>query len=205
MEIKGNIGEYAYIRALIRSVKITESGVRYNVLTKQNGYIEVDEEDILFVGETAKDELKPEKNEEPKEEQKEEPKKEPKKEPKDKNTLKTKEGRFLHSKWLRETIEASGMTQKKFCDELNAWLAIQHNDGQYTDIKRYYTTDMSGYMNGRTYMSEYKIHVIKKFAWTIEKAPETAVKEPKMETPEKIRKATVESTMAKLRKMRGEK
>lgn len=205
MEIKGNIGEYAYIRAQIRSVKITESGVRYNVLTKENGYIEVDEEDILFVGETAKDELKPEKNEEPKEETKEEPKEEPKKEPKDKNTLKTKEGRFLHSKWLRETIEASGMTQKKFCDELNAWLAIQHNDGQYTDIKRYYTTDMSGYMNGRTYMSEYKIHVIKKFSWTIEKASETAVKEPKMETPEKIRKATVESTMAKLRKMRGEK
>lgn len=201
MEIKGNIGEYAYIRAQIRSVKITESGVRYNVLTKENGYIEVDEEDILFVGETAKDELKPEKNEEPKEEPKEEPEEEPKKEPKDKNTLKTKEGRFLHSKWLREAIEASGMTQKKFCDELNAWLAIQHNDGQYTDIKKYYPTDLSNYMNGKLYMSEYKLHVIMAFA----KKLEDEMKQPEMETPEKpYKKATVESTMKKLQKMRGE-
>lgn len=165
MEIKGNIGDNVYVKAQIRSVSITDKGTLYRVVTGV-GYLDLTEEAIEFL-----------ENDEPKAEPKEE-KKEPQEEPQEeqkvsKNTLKTQEGRFQHSRWLRETIEASKMSQKAFCDALNAWLAIQHNEGKHTNVKSYYASDLSNYMNGNTYMSEYKLHVIKEFAEGLEK--ETAV------------------------------
>ena len=188
MEIKGNIGDEIYIKATIRSINITVNKIIYDVLIPNFGYLVIDENEAIF-----QDQL----NDEPKEEPKEEPK--PQKVSKDK--LKTPDGRFQHSKWLRETIEASGLTQADFVRKLNTWLDAQHTEGKYDDIKKYYATDISNYMNGKIYMSEYKIRVIRDFTEQKDEVPEKPVK---METPERYKKATVESTMAKLKKMRGE-
>lgn len=185
MEIKGNIGDEVYVKARIRSINITEKGVKYDVLLPAIGYGSMDSDQIMFT----------------------EPKEEPKEEPDDsqtvsKKTLKTSDGRFQHSKWLRQSIEDSGLSQTKYTEKLNKWLEKKHEDGKYTDIKRYYASDISNYMNGNIYMSEYKLNTIKAFA---KDELQTAVKVPKVETLEKKwTKATVESTMAKLRKMRGE-
>ena len=178
MEIKGNIGEVVYIKASIRTVKITEEGVKYNVLVPGLGYADLEEENIVF-----------------QEEVKEEPKEEPEKEPEPK--------RFIHAQWLREEIKKSGFSQKEYCDRLNDWLQKKHKKGKYEDIKSYYSSDLSNYMNGKVYISEYKIKVIKDYAKEMEKAVAEIPEKPlKVETPE-YKKATVESTMAKLRKMRG--
>ena len=179
MEIKGNIGDTVYIKANIRSVKITENGTMYNVLMPGMGYADIAEENIVF--------MDPKTKAEPKEEPK------PKEETKNKRTMLTQDGRFVHSKWLRDTIDKSGLSQKAFCDKLNAWLNDRHGEGKYLDIKKYHAPDLSNYMNGNIYMSEYKINVIKEFT-----------QEPKeMEIPERNMKiATVESTMKKLEAMR---
>lgn len=185
MEIKGNIGDEVYVKARIRSINITENGVKYDVLLPAIGYGSMGADQIIFA----------EPKETPKEEH-DEPQTVSKK------TLKTSDGRFQHSKWLRQSIEASGLSQTKYTEKLNTWLEKKHENGEYTDIKKYYASDVSNYMNGNIYMSEYKLNTIKAFA---KDELETAVKVPKVETPEKKwTKATVESTMAKLRKMRGE-
>lgn len=187
MEIKGNIGDTVYIKANIRSVKITEKGTMYNVLMPGMGYADIAEENIVFMDPQPKAEPKLKAEPKPKEEPK------PNEETKNKRTMLTQDGRFVHSKWLRDTIDKSGLSQKAFCDKLNTWLNDRHGEGKYLDIKKYHAPDLSNYMNGNIYMSEYKINVIKEFT-----------QEPKeMEIPERNMKiATVESTMKKLEAMR---
>ena len=180
MEIKGNIGEEAYVKVTIRGIEISEVGISYYVNHKsEDDLIVVPLKDMVFKNQTTKKEM---------------PKDEPQKV--SEKTLKTPDNRFQHSQWLRETIEASGLTQADFVRRLNAWLKDQHTKSKYADIKSYYAPDISGYMRGNTYMSEYKIRAIKDFSEDTFTEPEPPKK--------KWTKATVASTMAKLEKLKKE-
>ena len=48
MEIKGNIGDEVYVKARIRSINITEKGVKYDVLLPAIGYGSMDSDQIMF-------------------------------------------------------------------------------------------------------------------------------------------------------------
>ena len=180
MEIKGNVGEEAYVKVMIRGIEVSETGITY-LVTHSYGddFIAAPLKDMVFKNETIKKEM-------------------PKDEPQtvSEKTLKTPDDRFQHSKWLRETIEASGLTQADFVRKLNEWLLDQHIKSKYADIKNYYSSDISNYIRGEKYMSEYKIRAIKDFSEDTFTEPEPPKK--------KWTKATVASTMAKLEKLKKE-
>lgn len=175
MEIKGNIGEEVYIKAKIRGVTISEEeGIVYMVTAH-------DDDDLVPIPEN---EVRFLSLTEDKQAQ---------------NTEEKKEA-FEHSAWLDELIKQSGFTREKFCDELNAWIDHEKSLGKEIHIGHFYPADLTNYIKGRKNMSGYKIEMIDMF----QKEFFTNRGEQDPISTGRAKRATVESTMAKLRKMRGE-
>lgn len=177
MEIKGNIGEEVYIKAKIRGITISEEeGIVYMVTAHDDDdLVPIPENEIRFLPSKAAEKKPAQSNEEEK-------------------------GAFEHSAWLDELIKQSGFTKAKFCDEVNAWIDHEKSLGKEIHIGHFYPADLTNYIKGRKNMSGYKIEMIDMF----QKEFFTNREEPDPISTGRAKRATVESTMAKLRKMRGE-
>lgn len=191
MEIKGDIGEEVYIKAKIVGFKVYEDRqVVYYIESKAMNVDPVGmyESDIVFIGNGAEEKTATEKPAEQKQVSK----------PKTENAQP-----FEYSAWLDEAIKQTGLSKAVFCSKINGWLDEEQAFGRHTGLKHFYPADLTNYINGRKNMSTKKIETIADFNKAYFSRKEERDRENDMIVTGRAKRATVESTMRKLEKMRG--
>lgn len=193
MEIKGDIGEEVYIKATIVGIKIYEDKqVVYFVKSKDIfEAVGMYEKDIVFREEerpAAKEEI---------------PEEKPKKKRQDSGEKSENAKPFEYSAWLEVAIKQTGLSKTVFCSKINAWLDEEQAFGRHTGLGHFYPADLTNYINGRKNMSKKKIETIADFNKAYFSRKEERDRENDMIVTGRAKRATVESTMRKLEKMRG--